>query len=39
VRRAIAQSQLKMNLEAYTKLKQKELGKGDAVTIAEVAGL
>ncbi|TNV78403.1 hypothetical protein FGO68_gene17434 [Halteria grandinella] len=39
VRLAETQCTVRMNLEAYTKLKSRQLAKGDALTMAEIAGI
>lgn len=39
VRTAEAGCIVKLNQEAYTKLKERQISKGDTVTIAEIAGI
>lgn len=39
VRTALAQCQIRMNEQAYSQLKERQLAKGDGVSIAEIAGL
>eukprot|EP00347_Sterkiella_histriomuscorum_P012564 403368084 len=39
VRTAIAQSIIQLNKEAFDQVQQKQLSKGDALTMAEVAGI
>ena len=39
VRRALAQCQVSLNPLAFTQLKNRRLEKGDAIKIAEIAGL
>jgi cyclic pyranopterin phosphate synthase len=38
-RTALTSCIVKLNGEAYTKLKEKSLSKGDAISIAELAGI
>lgn len=35
----MTQCKVKMNNEAYTKLKDRQLSKGDAITMAEISGI
>ncbi|CDW82350.1 molybdenum cofactor biosynthesis protein c [Stylonychia lemnae] len=39
IRTAETQCIMQMNQEAYNKLKDKQLSKGDALTMAEIAGI